>query len=95
MVMALVDTTLVRLAVILTVSVAVIYGSRYVTDLTPEVVSVIIGAAVTTVVLLWYWLVLQVEASVWLKQYRYWVKLYFPNDHLKLLSGRVQASKPR
>ncbi len=94
MVMAMIETTLVRLAVILSVSVAVVYGSRYLGGLTPETVSVVIGAAVSLTVILWYWLVLQVEASVWLKQYRQWVKLYFPENHIKLLSGRVQASKP-
>lgn len=94
MVMAMIETTLVRLAVILTVSVAVIYGTRYLGGLTPTAVSMVLGGAVSLTVILWYWLVLQVEASVWLKQYRQWVKLYFPERHLKLLSGRVQSSKP-
>lgn len=95
LILALIETALIRISIALLISVLVIWGSGYTDEISTYQLTILFGVASALGIVVWYWLVLQIETKIWLKHYRYWVHLYFKDDRLRLLSGRVQSHKAR
>lgn len=88
---ALIETWLVRIVVLTAGIAAFLYASRLVGSISHEIVTALVGASVFVGITVAFVVALQLEARVWLKQYRYWVGLYLPKRRLRLLTGRIQA----
>jgi hypothetical protein len=95
LVLALTETLVARLAVLLILVTGGFAVARYVEHWNHEVIAVVTGAGVAAVIAATFFFLLQIEARVWLKQYRYWISQYHPNERLRLLAGRMQTSTRR
>lgn len=89
--LALIETWILRLASMLLVGVGALYLSRYLGTLSQELIIALVAGGLLLGIIVLFVLALQLEARVWLRQYRYWVGLYFPGRRLRLLTGRLQA----
>jgi hypothetical protein len=91
LILALIETAVARLAVILLLLTLALVAGRYTQNLSLPVIAVASGFGAAVVASSLLMLLLQVEVRVWLKQYRFWVNLYFPGQKLRLLSGRTHS----
>ncbi len=88
LIMALAETWIARLALILALLTLILTAGHYAPVLNEPMVVLAAGVALFVSLFALFILMLQIETKVWLKQYRQWVNTFLAAQRIKLLSGR-------
>jgi hypothetical protein len=95
LILALLETLAARLSMLLALTTFLLLAAREVPVWDDVTFAIGTGLAVAVLAVGLLSLMLHLEVRVWLKQYRFWINLFHPEQKLRLLSGRMHGSIKR